>query len=126
MNIKAKKISEELKHFTGSETFYTLQLFNARYTEGVQYLVDKAGCFWLVIDICAVCVSPLNPHSFACITLNLWNEQEQKEKGCVATLTYDDGNGNVFYTANYAYTDFPLPHIKFYFTDRTLLLPSEY
>jgi hypothetical protein len=43
-----------------------------------------------------------------------------------ATLTCDDGNYNIVYTQHIAFTDFPLDEIKFYFTDNTILLPSEY
>jgi len=43
-----------------------------------------------------------------------------------ATLTCDDGNGNIVYTKQIPFTDFPLQEIKFYFTDNVILLPSEY
>ena len=43
-----------------------------------------------------------------------------------ATLICDDGNGNIVYTKHIEYTDFPPDGITFYFTDNTILLPSEY
>ena len=43
-----------------------------------------------------------------------------------AILTCDDGNDNIVYTEQIAFTDFPLDEIKFYFTGDTILLPSEY
>jgi hypothetical protein len=43
-----------------------------------------------------------------------------------ATLTSDDGNGKIVYRQELDYTDFPLPEITLYFTDSTILLPSEY
>jgi hypothetical protein len=43
-----------------------------------------------------------------------------------AMLTCDDGNGIVVYTKSIPFTDFPLPEIKFYFTDNVILLPDEY
>ena len=43
-----------------------------------------------------------------------------------AALTCDDGNGNILHTQEIAFTDFPLDEIKLYFTDNTILLPSEY
>ena len=39
-----------------------------------------------------------------------------------ATLTCDDGNDRVVFTKQIEYTDFPLPEIRFYFIDNTLLL----
>jgi hypothetical protein len=41
-------------------------------------------------------------------------------------LTCDDGNGNIVYTEKVPFTDFPLPEITIWYTNRTLLLPSEY
>jgi hypothetical protein len=43
-----------------------------------------------------------------------------------AMLTCDDGNGNVVFRKALDYTDFPLAEITLYYTDRTILLPSEY
>jgi hypothetical protein len=43
-----------------------------------------------------------------------------------ATLTCEDGNGNVVFPKAIPYTDFPLEEITFYFTDNVILLPSEY
>jgi hypothetical protein len=43
-----------------------------------------------------------------------------------ATLTCDDGNGNVLYSKEIEFTDFQLPEIAFYFGNNTLLLPSAY
>jgi hypothetical protein len=37
-----------------------------------------------------------------------------------------DGNGNVVFRKALDYTDFPLEEITLYFTDRVILLPSEY
>jgi hypothetical protein len=41
-------------------------------------------------------------------------------------LTCDDGNGNVVFTKEIEFTDFPLSEIRFYYADSTILLPSEY
>jgi hypothetical protein len=43
-----------------------------------------------------------------------------------AVLTCDDGNGDIVYSKPIEFTDFPLEEITFYFTNKTLLLPSEY
>ena len=43
-----------------------------------------------------------------------------------AELTCDDGNGRILYREDIAFTDFPLPEVTLYFTDNTILLPSEY
>ena len=43
-----------------------------------------------------------------------------------ATLACEDGNGRTVHSKRIPFTDFPLDEISFYFTDNTILLPSEY
>ena len=43
-----------------------------------------------------------------------------------ATLTVEDGDGNQVKQYRIDLTDFPLEEFTLWFTDRTLLLPSEY
>jgi hypothetical protein len=43
-----------------------------------------------------------------------------------ATLTCDDGNGNIVFTKEIEHTDFPLDEIKLYFANNVVHLPSEY
>ena len=43
-----------------------------------------------------------------------------------AVVTIDDGNSNFLKKYNLEFTDFPLDEIEIWFTDRTLLLRSEY
>jgi hypothetical protein len=38
----------------------------------------------------------------------------------------EDGNGKAVLSKDIPFTDFPLDEIKFYVTNRTVLLPSEY
>jgi hypothetical protein len=47
----------------------------------------------------------------------------EKRKG---VLRCEDGDGHVVFTKNIPFTDFPMPEIKFYLVDGTILLPSEY
>ena len=42
-----------------------------------------------------------------------------------ATLACEDGNGKPVFAKAIACTDVPLPEIRLYDTDRTILLPSE-
>ena len=43
-----------------------------------------------------------------------------------ATLACDDGNGNIVYSKQIEFTDFPLDEISLYFTNGVILLPIEY
>jgi hypothetical protein len=42
-----------------------------------------------------------------------------------ATLTCKDGNGKAVHRRAIEHTDFPLPEITLYFTNKLILLPSE-
>jgi hypothetical protein len=46
--------------------------------------------------------------------MNSFGIAELKVKGDSATLTLDDGNGNVYARQSIVYTDFPLSEIKLY------------
>jgi hypothetical protein len=41
-------------------------------------------------------------------------------------VTCDDGNGNIVFTKEIEYTDFPLDEITLYFANNVIHLPSEY
>lgn len=111
----------DLHQFTGSECFYRHPLFRGFvYTEGVQYLAEKAGAYWLIDKIFACQQVPkLSAEGF-----QFWTLRVEEDRS--ARLACTDGNDRRLHRETLGYTDFPLPEIKLYFTDRTLLLPSEY
>ena len=43
-----------------------------------------------------------------------------------ATLSCEDGNGNVVFTKEIEFTDFPLDEITLWFANNVIFLPSEY
>ena len=115
----------DLAHFTGSETWYKHGL-NRRvtFTEGAKYVADKAGAHWLIDEI-ALAQMGSNP-----VTAGVAAEEFQVWKLAVhenrsATLTCDDGNGNIVYTKPIEFTDFPLPAFTFWFENGVIYLPSE-
>jgi len=112
----------DLRQFTGTETWYRHPL-NRKvvYTEGVQYVAENGGAYWL-IDAIAL-IQPYDK-KVAAEEFQVWNLTVRADR--TATLACDDGNGNIVFTKEFQYTDFPLDAIKLYFTDNTILLPSEY
>ena len=44
----------------------------------------------------------------------------------IASLKCDDGNGNVVYSKNIEFTDFPLDEVKLWFANDVIYLPSEH
>lgn len=110
----------DLRQFTGTEQWYRHGLERSViYTEGAKHVAEAGGAYWLLDEI-----------AFAQHVRKIKAEPFQAWKlvvtGNSALLTCEDGNGNVVSRKSIEYTDFPLPEITLWFTDNTILLPSEY
>ena len=111
-----------LAQFTGSEHFYRHGLVReVFYTEGVEYVVDNAGAYWLLDEIALAQrhIIPVKREDF-----QVWDLKVNADQ--TATLTCGDGNGREVYTKRIEFTDFPEPGIRFYYADWVIHLPSEY
>lgn len=119
---ETKKLTEaDLANFTGSGKWYRHWLGKSLYTDGAKYVADQAGAYWLLDDIAVSQTRPkVRAEEFQVWTLTVELEKHK------ATLKCDDGNGNVVFSKRIEFTDFPLPEIKFYYADGTILLPNEY
>lgn len=111
----------DLAHFTGTEQIYRHPLVpHIRYTDGVQYVASLGEAYWLLDKIaCAQLERRHVEQEFQLWTLTVNDDFS-------ADLVSTDGNGSVVSTERIEFTDFPLSRIKFYVTDNTILLPSEY
>ncbi|MBI4977510.1 MAG: hypothetical protein HZC28_08515 [Spirochaetes bacterium] len=114
------KLKGALAGFQGGEQYYRHWLRNIVYTEGIKYLADTAGAYWLIdIVASAQSVSQLKGESFQAWTLDVNPDHRAK-------VYATDGNTTTLYTQEIPYTDFPLDSIKLFLADNVLLLPSEY
>jgi hypothetical protein len=123
METKTKKTLDEsdLANFTGSENWFQHWLGKVLFTDGVKFIADSAGAYWLIDEIAINQTLPkVRAEEFQVWVLKV---DLEKRKG---VLTCDDGNGSVVFSKRIEYTDFPLPEIRFYCTDGVILLPSEY
>lgn len=114
-------IENTLPHFTGARQWFQHGLFpSRRYTEGVRYLAEAANCYWLIDNIMLRQIDKsIKQHPFQVWTLTVNTNGS-------AEITGTDGNDNQIALTKIPYTDFPLPGIQLFYTDNTLLLPSEY
>jgi hypothetical protein len=111
----------DLAQFTGTEHWYRHGLVrNLLYTDGVKHVADAGGAYWLIDEIA---FAQRFETAVAAQPFQLW---KLTVKHGVGVLTCEDGNGRRVSCKRIEYTDFPLPEISFYFTDNTILLPSEY
>jgi hypothetical protein len=117
------KLTEfNLRQFTGSENWFRHGINrNVTFTDGAKFVADEGGAYWL-LDAIAICQR--YEKRVAAEEFQVWTLKVNDDR--TATLACDDGNDNIVYTQQIAFTDFPLDEIKFYFTDNVILLPSEY
>src|SRR5688572_6248543 len=112
----------DLRQFTGTETWHRHSCVRkVLYTNGVKYVAETAGAYWLLDDIA---FAQHGDKRVAAEAFQLWTLRVHPD--CTATLTCVDGNGNPVFTKALTFTDFPLEEITLYFTNGVILLPSEY
>jgi hypothetical protein len=112
---------EDLRQFTGTEHWYRHPLVRKiLYTDGAQYVAVQGGAHWLLDEIAL----SQGVYEIASEDFQVWTLSVKQDRSAV--LSCEDGNLNVVYSLKLNWTDFPLDTIRFYFTDNTILLPSEY
>jgi hypothetical protein len=112
----------DLAQFTGSENWYRHGMVrDVLYTDGVQYVAETAGAYWLIDEIA---FAQRGNKRVAAEEFQSWKLKVNPDHS--ARLTCEDGNGNVVFSKIIPYSDFPLEEITLYFTNKTILLPSEY
>jgi uncharacterized protein DUF6876 len=112
---------DDLGHFTGTENWYRHPLIRSvTYTDGAQYVAEHGGAYWL-LDIMATMQFD---KAVRAEPFQVWKLAVKPDRS--GTVTCEDGNGKEVYRQELEFTDFPLPEITFYFTDKVILLPTEY
>jgi hypothetical protein len=112
----------DLMQFTGTEQWYR-HAINRKvlFTDGAKYVADTAGAYWLLDEIALI--QPYDKR-VAAEEFQVWKLAVHTNR--TATLTCDDGNGNIVFTKEIGYTDFSLDEITFYFENNVIYLPSEH
>ena len=111
---------QDLDQFIGTERYYK-HFVRGVYADGVKYLADNAGAYWLLDEIALANTKA----SMASEEFQVWRLKVDAEAR-QAILTCDDGNDRMLLCKRIEYTDFPLDKIKVYYADGVMLLPSEY
>ena len=124
--MEPQQLKNDLAAFNGTERFYKIPLLGTVFTDGIQYLAEKANCFWLVTDASVIAKSLMNRSPFVTVDLKKLSPEKKEALGYEAIIEYSDGNGHILETQKYHLTDFPLEQIRLFFTNNTLMLPSEY
>jgi hypothetical protein len=111
------KIEEKLKEFYGTEHYYSLgPIFKTKATDGVAFLMES-GYSWFVTDSLAVIECDIKTQDFLVAKLAV---KEGK-----AVMEISDGNGNVFHTQHYNFTDSDDGELKLFIENGVVMLPGE-
>jgi hypothetical protein len=122
MTEATKLTKADLLQFTGSETWYRHGLVRTvLFTDGAKYVADKGEAYWLLDEIA---LAQRYKKAVAREEFQLWRLTVKGNN--TAALVCEDGNGKRVYSKRIEYTDFPLECIELYYTNNTILLPSEY
>ena len=118
----------DLAQFTGTEHHYRHALMrNVLYSDGAKYVANAGGAHWLLDIIASVQLdAKVKREEFQVWKLTLDDDSETRTGVSSAVLICEDGNGNEVYRQVIDHTDFPLPEIRFYYTNNVIHLPSEY
>lgn len=112
----------DLHQFTGSEYWYRHNLVRSvLFTDGVKHVAEAGGAHWLLDEIA---LAQRFEKKVSGEEFQLWKLTVTKDS--TATLVCEDGNDHKLFSKAISYTDFPLREIKLYYTNNTILLPSEY
>ena len=116
----------DLNQFCGTTQYYRY-LLGLKLTDGVKYLADEAGAYWL-LDIIASYQTDkkirTEPFQVWELKLSLDNATTGKHEAVVTMKT--DTDHPLLVEQQIEYTDFPLDFITLYLIDGVILLPSEY
>lgn len=120
---KAEEIANHLAMFIGGGDQFGHWTGRIRFTEGVRYLADKAGAYWLIDAIVSYQASKAirkNPR----LAFQLW--RLQVADGAAVLDCREDSDCKPAIRQEIEYTDFPLDEIELYVCDRVLMLKNEY
>jgi len=115
--MKSTITKADLMQFTGTEHYYSYWTKRLVFTDGVRYVAETAGAFWL-IDVVAS-YQPVKAE------FQVWKLQKEGEAYAVICT---DGDDVVLIKQELPFTDFPEDFMPFemYFQNGVLFLTSEY
>jgi hypothetical protein len=132
----SQELEKELERFTGTTRYYRAPFTALLYTDGIQYLAEQAGAYWLIDLIASYqrrCQRDEMLRDFQFWYLTRPDSaalpwlQGNPKGGCIVSCWCDtpiEGTApNIRQTV--PYTDFPLSEIRLYVSGGVLFLPSE-
>jgi hypothetical protein len=129
--MNSEELLEGLEGFTGTEKYHYLATTkNLMFTDGMAYLCENAGCYWLA-DIIAIGYA-INKKIKDNAKFLIWRIRVlEGNKAIIEAFTDCESDGS--YSENkrvclqeLAYSDFPIKEYEFYQCENVVLLKGEY
>jgi hypothetical protein len=117
LGVKKMNKLENLSNFHGTENYYTNPLYPFEYTDGIKYLVENGGGYW-ILDAIASWQKELDSSQ-----IQFWMLIVNSDKSAVLTCEQDNESA---ISQQIPFTDFPLSEVTLWLCDGVLLLSSEY
>jgi hypothetical protein len=126
----ADELEQALRYFTGTEEYHRHWMRGITFTDGVKFLAEQAGAYWLIDLIASWQIKPkVRNEEFQVWVLTV-DRNHFKSKPMAYARCYTDtpapNNANQVCVQGIPYTDFPLDAIKLYLVKGVLMLPGEY
>jgi hypothetical protein len=119
--MEATELRSALRQFTGTTQYYR-HLSGLRYTDGVKFLAEAAGAYWLIDLIASWQPKALEDEWLR--QFQLW-ELFVDASGSGTVICSRDSEDEAF-RQPVAFTDFPLNYLRLYVEGGVILLPSEH
>lgn len=124
MNQASEPLTQaDLAQFVGTSTYYQHPL-GVQYTDGVQYLAEQGGAYWLIDAIASWQADPRISQDAMLQQIQFW--QLTVKDDLSALLVCERDKGDVVVSQDIPFTDFPLQEIMLYLQQGVVMLPSEY
>ncbi len=120
-NAEAAELRAMLRSFTGTIEYHR-HWSGMRYTDGVEFLVERAKAYWLLDLIASWQLKAL--HDPWLSEFQLWELFVRPDRTATAVCSRD--SEDVAFRQEIKWTDFPLEYVKLYVEGSVVLLPSEH
>ena len=110
----------DLEQFIGTSQYYH-HWSGLRYTDGVQFLAERGGAYWLIDAVASYQVTP----SIRELDWQFWHLVVNEDRSALLEMG-EDLPEPIVLRQEIPYTDFPLDEITLYLHTNVLYLPSEH
>lgn len=120
--LEKETILQNLNQINGSEEIYRHPITKLLYASGIRYIIESCEASWLINEIMLYQLDKIVRQDRMLQEFQIWELKVEKQKG-ILTLKRD--TNDIVFKKFFSYTSFPLDEIKFYFENKTLMLPNE-